>query len=234
MLTALITAVLIAFSFKIIEQLIGLFSKHHIRFAVYYWGALLIAASLVSKGNYVYSLPHDFLAVLPLCLLILLINGLVARRSGYSPAGRFNTFNFIIAYPVLEEIAFRGLALPVLARHESFGALSGLELGYDLIPQLSLAVIITAVLFAVSHLQYYRLNAESIRFMAFALSGGLFFGLVAQATESILLTILMHISFNASAALYSYNKRKPPKQVETAMPSFREGGNRFCKKYKDY
>ncbi|AIQ45689.1 hypothetical protein R70723_07145 [Paenibacillus sp. FSL R7-0273] len=211
MLTALITAVFIAFSFKIVERLTGLFSKRHIRFAVYYWGALLIAASLFIKDNYVYSLPYNFLAVLPLCLIIQLTNGLIARRSGYSPQGRFNTLNFVITYPILEEIAFRGLALPVLARHESFGALSGLELGYGLIPQLSLAVIITAVLFAVSHLQYYRLNAESIRFMVFALSGGLFFGLVAQATESILLTILMHISFNASAALYSYNKTKPAK-----------------------
>ncbi|MBY0012199.1 CPBP family intramembrane glutamic endopeptidase [Paenibacillus typhae] len=210
MLTALITAVLIAFSFKIIEQLIGLFSKHHIRFAVYYWGVLLVAVSLFIKDNYVYSLPHDFLAVLPLCLLIQLINGLIAKHSGYSPRGRFNTINFIITYPVLEEIAFRGLALPVLTRHESFGVISGLELGYGLIPRLSLAVIITAVLFAVSHLQYYRLNAESIRFMAFALSGGLFFGLVAQATESILLTIFMHISFNASAALYSITRESGP------------------------
>lgn len=129
MLTALITTVLIAFSFKIVELLIGLFSKHHIRFAVYYWGALLIALSLFIKDNYVYSLPHDFLAVLPLCLIIQLTNGLIARRSGYSPQGRFNTINFVITYPILEEIAFRGLALPVLARHDSFGALSGTGAG---------------------------------------------------------------------------------------------------------
>lgn len=208
MLGFLVTAILIAFSFKIVERIATLFDKRYIRYTIYYWGILLIGASLLFKDNYVYQLPRNFIAVLPLCLIMLLITLLISKRSGYSPAGLFNTINFVITYPVFEEIAFRGLALPVLARHQSLGEPIALELGYGIIPQLSLAVIITAVLFAVSHLQYYKLNAESIRFMTFALTGGLFFGLIAQATESILLTIPLHIAFNSSAALYAYRTTK--------------------------
>ena len=206
LLGSLLTATLIAFSFKIVERIVTLFDKRHIPFTIYYWGILLIGASLLIKDNYVYQLPGNFTAVLPLCLIILLINLLISRRSGYSPIGLFNTINFVITYPVFEEIAFRGLALPILVRHERLGEPFALELGYGIIPQLSLAVIITAVLFAVSHLQYYKLNAESIRFMVFALTGVLFFGLIAQATESILLTLPLHIAFNSSAALYAHRK----------------------------
>ncbi|MNC17470.1 CAAX amino terminal protease self- immunity [compost metagenome] len=208
MLGALLAAVLISFSFKIVQWITGLFDKRFMRYTIYYWGILLIGASLFIKDNYVFHLPRNFLTVLPLCLLFQVISPFSARRSGYSPVGLFNRINFVITYPVLEEIAFRGLALPILVRHQSLGEPFELELGYGIIPQLSLAVIITAVLFAVSHLQYYKLNAESIRFMAFALIGGLFFGVIAQATESIILTILLHIAFNGSAALYAYSAAK--------------------------
>ncbi|CAH1208697.1 hypothetical protein PAECIP111892_03161 [Paenibacillus auburnensis] len=208
MLGALIAAVLISFSFKIVEWITGLFDKRFMRYTIYIWGFLLIAASLFIKENYVFHLPRNILTVLPLCLVILPINLLISRRSGYSPIGLFNRINFVITYPVFEEISFRGLILPILVRHQSLGEKFTLELGNGLFPNLSLAVIITAVLFAVSHLQYYKLNAESTRFMLFAVSGGLFFGVIAQATESILLTILLHIAFNGSAALYAYSAAK--------------------------
>lgn len=208
MLGALLAAVLISFSFKIVEWITGLFDKRFLRYTIYTWGILLIAASLFIKENYVFHLPRNILTVLPLCLIILLINLLISRQSGYSPVGLFNCINFVITYPVFEEIAFRGLILPILVRHQSLGERFALELGNGLFPKLSLAVIITAVLFAVSHLQYYKLNAESIRFMLFAVSGGLFFGVIAQATESILLTIPLHMAFNASAALYAYSAAK--------------------------
>lgn len=208
MLGALLAAVLISFLFKIVEWITGLFDKRFLRYTIYYWGILLIAASLLIKKNYVFHLPRNILTVLPLCLIILFINLLISRRSGYSPAGLFNRINFVITYPVFEEIAFRGLILPILVRHQSLGEKFTLELGNGLFPKLSLAVIITAVLFAVSHLQYYKLNAESIRFMLFAVSGGLFFGVIAQATESIILTTPLHMAFNGSAALYAYSAAK--------------------------
>ncbi|OMD37274.1 hypothetical protein [Paenibacillus borealis] len=53
-------------------------------------------------------------------------------------------------------------------------------------------------------MQYYKLNSQSIRFMIFAFAGGLFFGLIAQVTESIALTVPLHIAFNGSAAFYVY------------------------------
>lgn len=197
-LSSIIIAVLLSFSFKIIERIVGLLYRQHLRFTLYYWGIVVVAASFWLKGNYVYSLPVNLYRVLPMFLILLIANCLISRSSGYSPEGRFNRINFVITYPVLEEIAFRGLALPVLARHHSLG-----QFHHTPVIELSLAVIITAALFAVSHLQYYKLNSQSVRFMIFAFSGGLFFGQIAQVTGSIVLTIPLHIAFNGSAALYA-------------------------------
>lgn len=203
MLWSVIIAILLAFSFAIVQKVIGLIYKQHLRFSVYYWGMIVMAMSFLLKDNYVYSLPKNLSMVLPLFLILLMVNCLISRSSGYSPEGRFDRFNFVIIYPVLEEITFRGLALPVLSRHQSLG-----QFHHTPVIELSFAVVITAVLFAVSHLQYYKLNSQSIRFMTFAFTGGLFFGLIAQVTESVVLTIPLHIAFNGSAALYAFFSAK--------------------------
>ncbi|WP_342481929.1 CPBP family intramembrane glutamic endopeptidase [Paenibacillus sp. FSL L8-0340] len=199
MLWSLFIAILLSFSFRIVQRVVGLIYKQHLRFSVYYWGIMVIIASLLIKNTYVYSFPKNLSTVLPLFFIILIVNCLISRSSGYSPAGRFDRFNFVIIYPVLEEIAFRGLAQPVLTRHHSLG-----QIHHTPVIELSFAVVITAALFAVSHLQYYKLNSQSIRFMIFAFAGGLFFGLITQMTESIMLTIPLHIAFNGSAAFYAY------------------------------
>ncbi|MHA6530982.1 CPBP family glutamic-type intramembrane protease [Paenibacillus sp. BAC0078] len=54
--------------------------------------------------------------------------------------------NFVLVFPIMEEIAFRGLVLPVLARHNVLE--QGLQVFY--IFSVSFAVIITAFLFAVA------------------------------------------------------------------------------------
>lgn len=191
-------AVLLSFSYKIIERILGAVTKQQERFAVYYWGVILIGVSIIWKNSYTFSTPQNVTRVLPLLLVILAVNLIISRSSGYSPEGIYNTINFILAFPILEEIAFRGLVLPILARHPSIG-----QLHSNSVIDLSGAVILTALLFAVSHLQYYRLNRQSIRFMLFAFSGGIFFGLIAQITGSILLSIPLHIAFNSSAVWYA-------------------------------
>ncbi|MEK4854095.1 CPBP family intramembrane glutamic endopeptidase [Paenibacillus sp. FSL H7-0756] len=187
-------AVLLSFSYRIIERIIGLISKAQMRYTIYYWGAAMIGGSLLWSNGYTFNAPQDVMRVLPLFLIILLVNLIISRSSGYNPAGTYNTVNFVLCFPIFEEIAFRGLVLPILAQHPGLGQLHATG-----IIDISGAILLTAFLFAVSHLQYYRLNRESVRFMLFALSGGIFFGLFAQVTESLLLTVPLHIAFNTSA-----------------------------------
>ncbi|AIQ39870.1 CPBP family intramembrane glutamic endopeptidase [Paenibacillus sp. FSL R7-0297] len=191
-------AMLLSFSYKIFEGILGVVSKQQARFTIYYWGAAMIGVSVLWNNSYTFNAPQQVMKVLPLFLVILLVNLIISRTSGYSPAGTYNTINFVLAFPVFEEIAFRGLILPVLARHPALG-----QLHSNSIIDISWAILLTSLLFAVSHLQYYRLNRESVRFMLFAFTGGIFFGLFAQVTGSLLLTIPLHIAFNGSAVLYA-------------------------------
>ncbi|MEK3902955.1 MULTISPECIES: CPBP family intramembrane glutamic endopeptidase [unclassified Paenibacillus] len=190
-------AVLLSFSYQIIEKVLGLISKSQVRYTIYYWGAAMIAGSVLWSDSYTFGMPHQVMRVLPLFLVILAVNLIISRSSGYNPVGTYNKVNFVLCFPIFEEIAFRGLVLPILAQHPGLGQLHATG-----IIDVSGAILLTAFLFAVSHLQYYRLNRESIRFMLFALSGGIFFGLFAQVTESLLLTIPLHIAFNGSAVWY--------------------------------
>lgn len=188
----------IGFLHKITEAFLKKLSPSLFRWTVCVWAALVLLLTFVIKGNYLWSAPHNLLLSLPLFLAVLAVNCFISRRSGYQPQGKWDTFHFAVTYPVFEEIAFRGLILPLLLRIPA------------LTPQLSLwvvfpsiAVLLTALLFAVSHLQYYRLNKQSIRFMLFAFSGGVFFGCLAEATGSILYTVLVHMAFNSTAVWYS-------------------------------
>lgn len=189
-----VIAVLLSFSYRIFERILGVISKPQERYTIYYWGAAMIVGSVLWSNSYTFGVPHQVMRVLPLFLVILAVNLIISRTSGYNPVGTYHTVNFVLFFPVFEEIAFRGLVLPILAQHPVLGQLHATG-----IIDVSGAILLTAFLFALSHLQYYRLNRESIRFMLFALSGGIFFGLFAQVTESILLTVPLHIAFNGSA-----------------------------------
>ncbi|MEK3834040.1 CPBP family intramembrane glutamic endopeptidase [Paenibacillus sp. FSL R7-0128] len=198
LLGSCVIAVLLSFSYRIFERILGVISKPQERYTIYYWGAAMIGGSVLWSNSYTFSATQHVMRVLPLFLIILLVNLIISRSSGYNPVGTYNTVNFVLCFPIFEEIAFRGLILPILARHPVLGQLHSTS-----IIDVSGAILLTSLLFAVSHLQYYKLNRESVRFMLFAFSGGIFFGLFAQVTESLLLTIPLHIAFNGSAVWYA-------------------------------
>lgn len=134
---------------------------------------------------------------MPVFLILLIANYIVSRYSGYGPVGRFNTINFIIVWPIIEEIVFRGFILPYLNQYITTS--ESIEFMY--LP-VSYPVIISALLFAICHLQYYKLSRQSTRFMVFAFVGGITCGGIADVTHSILLTCLIHIEFNFFACYF--------------------------------
>lgn len=203
MFTALGLSLLLAFSYKIVDSIIRIWSKGLARYSLYFWAVVIVILVPFFNGNYIVSSPVNIITAMPGFLILIAANFVLSRFSGYDPIGKFNVVNFVIIYPIIEEFVFRGLILSELNQYLSSEVL--LELMYM---PVTLSVVITAFLFAISHLQYYRLSRQCVRYMSFAFIGGVFFGAIADMTQSILLSCLLHIEFNVLAVYFGKRTRK--------------------------
>ena len=79
---------------------------------------------------------------------------------------------------------------------------------FPLLKEVDLRVILTAVLFAVMHLQYFswKVNKDTIAKMVYAFVFGIVFGNLVVMSESVLYAILFHVTANTGAT-YLYLKR---------------------------
>ncbi|RUT44496.1 CPBP family intramembrane metalloprotease [Paenibacillus anaericanus] len=198
MYIALCLSLLLTFSYKIVEVIIKRFSANLVRYSLYFWAVGILILVPFFKWNYIINSPSNIIKVMPVFLILLIANCIASRYSGYNPVGKFNTINFIIVWPVIEEIVFRGLILPYLNQYLATGQI----FEFIFLP-VSYTVIISALLFAICHLQYYKLSRQSTRFMVFAFVGGITFGGLADITHSILLTCVLHIEFNFLAVYFA-------------------------------
>jgi len=203
LLVALAVSILLTWSYKLVEYCYKLGGGTlQSRYVLYIWAALILLLLPILKGNIVFNLPINIRTIIPALIIIFIVNYVVSRYSGYDPVGRFNIVNFAITYPIIEEIIFRGMLLPYLNQ-----TLETTEFVEILYMPVSLPIIITAFLFAIAHLQYYKLSSQSIRYMLFAFIGGIFFGAIADLTQSIMFTLLLHIEFNV-LTIYFAKKHK--------------------------
>lgn len=179
-----------------------LFKVEHLKkYAVYLWGLAAVIIPFFAVDFYVYTIPTIDQKVLAVSLVLLLANIFFARYSGYRIDGKWNTFNFIVVYPIVEEVIFRGLVLPTTS-----GLINEMIVEIAYLP-VTFAVVITASLFAVAHLQYYKLNKASMIYMFWAFIGGIFLGAVTEYTQSIIFSIILHFAFNLMAVYY-YRRNK--------------------------
>ncbi len=200
---ALVFAVLLAFSYKIVDITVGIIIGKTLyrkieNEIIYIWGTILTIISYFYEDNYVFRLPIHYESIVVLILIALITNIVISRYSGYNPIGKKNILNFVIMYPVFEEVIFRGMIIPIL--NNAFPILSNFEIAY--IP-VTLPILISSFLFAVSHLQYYKFNQTSIKFMLFAFLGGIIHGMITDSTLSIVFPILLHIEFNFLSVYYA-------------------------------
>ncbi|MGE1009884.1 CPBP family intramembrane glutamic endopeptidase [Bacillus cereus] len=198
----LVLAVLLAFSYKIVDITVGIIIGK-IRYQkieneiIYIWGTLLTIISYFYEDNYVFRLPIHYESIVLLILIALITNIFISRYSGYNPSGKKNILNFVIMYPIFEEVIFRGMIIPIL--NNGFSIFSYFEIAY--IP-VTLPILISSFLFAISHLQYYKFNQTSIKFMLFAFLGGIIHGMITDFSLSIVFPILLHIEFNLLSVYY--------------------------------
>lgn len=148
-------------------------------------------------------MPIHFAKALPILGFLILVYIVSSRFSGYNPIGKYNSINFIITYPIIEEIIFRGLILPYL---KEFFVSSEIIQVFSM--SVTTPVILSAILFAICHLQYYKLSAQSIRFIIIAFLGGILLGAMTELTQSIWFALILHIVFNSFSVIFAKRKLK--------------------------
>ncbi|MGK0535975.1 lysostaphin resistance A-like protein [Bacillus sp. 'calajunan'] len=202
-LVALVLAVLLAFSYKIVDLTVGtiigrtLYRKIENEI-IYIWGTLLTVIIYFYEDNYVFRLPIHYEPIVLLIFIAAITNIFISRYSGYKPSGKKNILNFVIMYPIFEEVIFRGMIIPLL--NNSFPIYPLYEIAY--IP-VTVPILISSFLFAVAHLQYYSFNQTSIKFMLFAFLGGIIYGMITDYSLSIVFSIFLHVEFNLFSVYYS-------------------------------
>lgn len=88
---------------------------------------------------------------------------------------------FCLVFPVFEEILFRGIILWLLTQSFLFAKLS-IEIPVPILRGVSLQVFVSAILFGVTHLQYFNfcLDHFVIKKVVYAFVFGLFAGNLVQ------------------------------------------------------
>ncbi|GAF15534.1 CAAX amino terminal protease family protein [Bacillus sp. JCM 19046] len=203
---ALIVVLLLTCSYKLVSVLVQMFDKKGLRerqrdATIYLWALLVFGIAFVYRYDTVFAWPSNIQKIVPILLVGVFINLLYSNYSGYEPSGKKNILHFVIVFPIIEEMVFRGLILPILNR--ALPPFFDFELFY--LP-MTLPIVLSAFLFAVAHLQYYQLNQTSVKYMLFAFSGGIVFAQITELSQSILFALLLHIQFNFFAYYYSSKK----------------------------
>jgi membrane protease YdiL (CAAX protease family) len=101
----------------------------------------------------------------------------------HSPLSLATVLLLVIAYPVLEEIVFRGAIQSVLLKH---AALSKSIAG------LSVACVVASILFAAAHLLRQPAGWAALTFLP-----SLAFGWARERHKTLYSPILLHMSYNA-------------------------------------
>ncbi|WP_054705119.1 CPBP family intramembrane glutamic endopeptidase [Bacillus sp. JCM 19041] len=202
-LIALVLVVLLAFSYKIVDLIVrGIIGRTLYRKIaneiIYIWGILLTGIVYFYEDNYVFRLPIHYEPIVLLVFIAAITIIFISRYSGYKPSGKKNILNFVLMYPIVEEVIFRGMILPIL--NNSLPIYTHFELLHT---PVTVQILMSSFLFAVSHLQYYSFNRTSIKFMVFAFLGGMIFGMITDSSLSIVFALLLHIEFNLLSVYYS-------------------------------
>lgn len=167
------------------------------RFSFFIWGVIIIALFPFIKGSYTKFPVYNDEVIFSIGFVAILFI-ISAFFSGYKPYGKTNIIIFTMICPIIEEIIFRGIILP------HYTNVLGSEVLFELMNlPITLSIIISAFLFAICHLQYYKYSSLTLRYMIFAFIGGLLLGGIAHLTQSILLTIALHLLSNFTAMAYA-------------------------------
>lgn len=200
MFVTLLLLLLLTFSFRLMETLL---QKKHKKYTVYLWGAFVFLLTLIAKDNYVFQLPKNLEAIGIPFFIFSITAVLLTSLSSLRPQSTYDRIAFAIAYPVFEEMAFRGLLLANLSQYSMLTT----AIPVPFFMNMNLAIVISAAVFAL-HLQFYKACWRYPGMIAASFFYGLILGFFAEATQSVLLPLLIHLISNGVNALIPGRYRK--------------------------
>lgn len=200
MFMTLFLLLLLTFSFRFIETLL---QGNHKKYTIYFWGVFVLILSLFIKDTYVFQLPENFTTVMIPFFILLVVSVFFAGFSGLRPESTYDRIAFVIAYPLFEEMAFRGILLANLDQYP----LLATAIQVPLFTNISLAIVISAVVFAL-YLQFYKACWRYPGMILSTFIYGLLLGLIAEGTQSFLLPLLLHLIANAAGTFFPGKYRK--------------------------
>lgn len=194
MLFTIVLLLFLTFSFSIFETLLKGNDK---KYTIWIWGDCALILAFLIRAPYVFQRPSYLAADVGGFVCLLLVMAVAGRYAGFRPQSVYDRLTFLFAYPLFEELTFRGILLGNLSQYPLLT--TGEEL--PLLGNASLAVLLAALVFAV-HLQFYKACWRQPWPIFLSFLGGILFGVTAQATASFLPSFGLHLAFNAGAMLF--------------------------------
>ncbi len=169
----------------------------------YLWFILILVGYVVLIGNI--TLPTNPLKLTDYVFMFLFIYPFMIN-SHYNPHQSFKgVFSFCIVYPIGEELLYRGILSYLLIY---FFNTNTILVPFPLLKEISLTVLITAICFAIMHVQYFKFKLDQIgiRKIMYAFVFGIVVGNIIEMSGSLLYGILFHIIANSGATYFSYKR----------------------------
>lgn len=195
----LILMVIIIFSYKQLENIFKKFFNKSINYQLweskgyYAWGLILLIIYLVVNPiDYIVKVPVNnkwgimailYVGISTIFTCIYNINIYYPRKSN-----KFRCFHYGVMQPIFEEVAFRGLILPMTV--------------YILGDHAEAIILLNGIIFMAFHLNYWSFNKENVSMFFSFLIIGVYFSYIALITQSIIYPILCHIIINGGNTLY--------------------------------
>lgn len=175
----------------------------------YIWAIPIVIIGLIFSSKVYITYPKNISSEDIFTFITAILVGIIlAVNSRYNPGRKTKGIvSFCIVFPVAEEIIFRGILLFLLSR---ISIINSININIFSITNVSLPIFICASCFGLMHFQYhkFKINPLSIRQVIIAFIGGIFLDKFVVAFGSILPSLIMHIVFNSSAAIFSIRQTK--------------------------
>ncbi|MBU5591315.1 CPBP family intramembrane metalloprotease [Clostridium sp. MSJ-4] len=159
----------------------------------YSWGLVLLIIYLIIRPmDYITKIPINNILGISFIISFSVVTIFICIKDPnvYYPRknNKLKCFHYGVIQPILEEVAFRGLILPMTIY------LSG--------NNTSLIILLNSFIFMFFHLNYWSLEKKHKKLFINFFMLGLFFNYIAIGTQSIFYGVLCHIIVNGGNTLY--------------------------------
>lgn len=196
----LLCSIVLAFSYSLVVWVVRRMKNETlIHNVLYIWAFIVFLISLFYGNSLIRINSFDFLGNHSFYreLVIFAAAGiLLAHLPGYFYGNRKYVLNFVFLYPITEEILFRGTIFPLL-------------LEVDFI-SIKTAYLLSAVLFGVMHIQYFKFHSTLLSKIVVAIIMGYFFASLTHVYQSLIPAVVLHILYNVAAMYYAKRRDRIP------------------------